>query len=250
MDAQAYDSPLTQIDRVDSRYFQIDGTTMRFVGKSLEARVPTRYGVYNLLTLSDQVEAIGVMDLIFDGKEQASLHMLAKFKSTPSDIGRFTYRGAEYTTLHLTHGDIFMGSTDLVKDKNIVAAIWSEFVMTGYIPYWFGYEDLFSILDQDGYMCDSAIPVNHALLEVVYAHLTRLKSNKFISYRTTDMKEPSEFISLRDVKYSPDSTLDKIMGSYSAQGLAAALVHPNEQRKTFEDILRGIPPMVLSQGVQ
>lgn len=226
-----------------SKYFKYNPEkhTITFTGDSLVIHVPKRLEAYNLLHITDVVETVGVMDLIIDDTYQATLHMLAGVKVAPTEIATITVNNVPYLKMTLVTGNLFTTSTTVIKNKNIMYACYVEFVTRGNIPYTMGYDDLFSMFDQAGPMCGSKLPVDHAIFEVIFAHLSRNPDNRFQQYRHTDMTKPFEFIALRDVAYAPTSTNARLLGSYMDDGLNAALINVSEERQPFEDILRGIP---------
>ncbi len=239
-----YKSNLIPLTKGVDRFFDYDPVEkIRTVAcNTLEVRVPARYTNYGMLNVSDSVETIGLMDMIFDDKYRAGWHCLVTFKSSPSEIDAMTYNGMDYRILRYVRGDKFMISAQVMKNKNVVFAVYVEPITRGFIPYWMTIDDVNVLLDQSSYMCDSKLPIDHALLEAVYAHLMRNAENKFQRYRHTDMKGPMAFVGLRNVMYSPDSTTARLMGSYGFdQGLVASLVDQTDRRQLVEDLFRGVP---------
>lgn len=240
--ALPYLNPLKHITDI-SKFFEYDAKkhVTTFVGESLEIRVPKRFEVYGLLNITDTVETIGVMDLIIDDKYQASLHMLAVIEVEPSEISTIMVGSIQYQVMKLFHGDRFIANTQVVKKGNIIYALYEEFITRGNPIYTMKYEDLLTLFDQAGEMCGADLPVDHAIFEMIFSHLSRDANNLFTQYRHADMSGPMEFIALRSVAHAPDSTTARVIGSYYTEGLTASLLHHNEDRKPFEDLLRGIP---------
>lgn len=238
-----YHNPLKHITDV-SKYFRHDPKThtMIFIGDTLEVRVPARFEVYGMLNVADTVETIGVMDLIIDESFQASLHMPAMIELEPSEMSSIMVRGLQYKVLHFSHGDRFIVNTQVVKNQSIVYTLYVEFITRGNLMYTYGYQDLMTMFDLAKHLCDSKVPVDHAIFEVIYAHLSRSAKDLFTQYRHTDMKDAAfDFVALRSVSHAPDSTTARMLGSYFSEGVLASLLHENEDRKPFEDLLRGIP---------
>lgn len=242
MTESPYPKPYTHVTDV-GRFFAYDAEKheMRFIGDSLEIRVPKRFEVYGLLNIAEAVEAVGVMDLIIDDAYQASLHLLAKIVVEPREIGKLTVKGVEYVVLRLGHGDRFIANTQVVKDAGIVYALWVEFITRGNPIYTMDYRALGTMFNTAKSMCGANLGVDRVVLEVIIAHLARDPDRLFTQYRHTDMRGAYEFIPLRSVSYAPDSTTGRVAGSYFSEGVNSSLVHENHERRPFEDLLRGLP---------
>ena len=238
-----YTKSYTKIQDIDP-FFEYDSEkkTMRFIGETLEVRVPKRFEVYGLLQVHNNVETVGIMDLIIDETYQAGLHLLAKIVTYPTNIWVTTIQNIEYMVFSYTTGDLFIENTEVVKDSNIIYAVYVEFMTRGNMMYTFTYNDIARLFDSSKIVTGSSIPVDHSILEMVYSHLSRDQDNKFDQYRHTDMSEPFSFIALRSVGYAPDSTTSRMLGSYFDEGVNANLVHENDTRHPVEDLLRGHIP--------
>lgn len=241
------DAPYTKsykkIQDIDA-FFEYDTNkkTMRFIGETLEARIPKRFETYGLLQVHNAVDTVAIMDLIIDDTYQAGLHLLAKVTTNPTDISTITVGVMDYLVLSYTTGDIFIENTQVVKNSNIIYAVYVEFITRGNMMYTLGYDDIARLFDSSKDVTGSSIPVDHVIFEMVYSHLARQRDNKFIQYRHTDMTEPFSFIALRSVGYAPDSSTSRMLGSYFDEGLNSNLVHDNDTRHPVEDLLRGHIP--------
>lgn len=238
-----YTKSYTKITDID-RFFEYDTKkkTMRFIGETLEARVSKRFETYGLLQIHNSVETIGIMDLIIDDKYQAGLNLLAKFITHPTSINTLTVYNIDYMVFSYTTGDLFIENTEVVKNSNIIYAVYVEFITRGNMMYTFSYDDIARLFDSSKAVTGSSIPVDHVIFEMMYSHLSRQANNKFIQYRHTDMKDPFSFIALRSVGYAPDSTTSRMLGSYFDEGLNSNLVNENDTRHPVEDLLRGHVP--------
>ena len=224
-----------------SKYFKYDDKkkTMLFVGSELKCYVSSRWEVYGHLEVSDTVTTVGIADLIIDDKYQASLFMMAKIEMDYGEIGTKLIDGIQYYVLTLHHGDRFICNTELIKDSNLVYAIYSEMVGKGNYIYTLDYDHIAFILDQSKSMCDANLKVDHVIFEMIYSHLSRDKDNLAIQYRHTDMTKPAEFIPIRSVSYAPDSTTARVLGSYFEQGLNSSLLQEQgDSLQPLEQLLR------------
>lgn len=224
-------------------YFRKDPKSkmLIFTGKKLVVRIPRRFETYGFMSIADTVQTIGIMSMEFDDTVSASLHLMGLIEMRPSDISNETINGLDYLVLTFYTGDPFLTSTDIVKNQAIIYAVYTEFIDRGKLIYTMGYEDLIWLFDSAKALCDASLPVDHAIFEVIYAHLTRLKDDRFTPYRQGPMNGDFAFIPLRAVSFAPDSTTARLMGSYFSDSTLAALLSDETHRKKFEDLLRGIP---------
>lgn len=225
------------------RFFKQDAKTnvLTFTGTKLVARVPARYQVYGYLTVTDVVTTIGVMDLLINEQWNAHLHLIGVIEMRPSAVASVVIDGLEYLELTFYNGDQFLTNTTIVKNSALIYALYTEFIDRGKMICTMGYEDLIWLFDSAKEMADASLPVDHAIFEVIYAHLARDAQDRFTPYRHTDMQGDFVFIPLRDVAFAPDSTSARLMGNYFSDSLLASLLTESGERRNFEDLLRGIP---------
>jgi hypothetical protein len=225
------------------RFFIYDAKEkiMVFNSEKLVVSVPTRYGSYNLLDISETVTTIAVMDLVIDDKYQASLTMLAKIEMEYSDTSRKMVDGVEYHVFTLYKGDKFMCNTELVKDSSTVFAIYSEMITKGHPIYTLNYENISHLFDKTKQISGVNLnKVDHVIFEIIYSHIARLKDNLSVQYRHTEMTEPYKFIGLRNIAYSTTSSNARILGSYFDSGLNSSLLTDVTTISPLEQLLRTI----------
>ena len=226
-----------------SKFFKTDtkNKIMTFIGDTLDIFVLKRFENQDLISISDKVNCVGIMDMVINNEYNAQLHLLSIIQMSVTETSTITIEGKEYYKFSLTHGDIFMHNTQLVKNQSVIYAVYVEFLTRGNLPYHLSYDKLATVFDSAKEVCDVNLPVNHAIFEMMYSHLSRSKENKFQQYRYTDMKDDFDFIGLNNVAYAPDSTSARMLGSYFSDGTLASLLHKNEKPAIFEDLLRGKP---------
>ena len=222
------------------QFFEYDDKqkSMIFTGDSLVVILPSRYQVYNLLTLADTVTTLAVCDLIINDTFRAGLLMLATIEMEPDDVEMIMLGDLQYVKLTLSHGCKFICNTERIADGSIVYATWMECITRGKLPYFINYDALATLFDQAKSMCDQKIPVDHVVFEVIYSHLCRDQNNRSVQYRHTDMAEPFKMIALRDVGYATVSTTSRLLGSYFSQALNSSLIQVTTEHSDVEDILR------------
>lgn len=237
---EIYKKNYTHIKDID-KYFKYDDKNkqMIFIGDSLEIRIPKRFEKYDLLMIESTIKYLAICDLIIDDTYQAGLYMCAVIESDiGSDLEFRTILGNPYVVMTLSYGDVFIHKTEVIKNQNIVYAIFEEFLVQGKPIYTINYDNIFNLFDQSKSMCDANLSVDHSILEVVFSHLYRKASDKTVLYRFTDMKEDGVLIALKSVNYATTSVTSKVLGPYYNIGLNSSLLVENEEMFPVENILR------------
>lgn len=233
-------TPITDVQA----YFKTnpEDFSMTFMGESLELRIPRKFEQHGALLIGDTVTTLGVMDMIINDTYQVGLNLLASITIEPSDMGKMTYGGIEYVTLHLKKGDKFMTSYRVIQDTHVVYVIWTEFITNGNVPYWFDYDGLLKIFDHVRELTGAGIGVSRSVYEGIIAHISRDRDNLSKQYRLTEMRKPYRLVALKSVSQAPTGTIARLNGSYfTSDGLTSSLRYQVDQRQPFEDLLRGLP---------
>lgn len=236
----AYDHPLEKVTDL-TPFFELKDGAFIFKGKSLEVRIPQRYRNYWMLAVEQNVETLGVFDMVIDDKYCATLCILAMVTLCPDETDERTILDDDYLVCTWNSPGIFIASQVLVQDFNAIYCLYVEYITLGHRLYNVGYEALFYLFDRAKEFTGKSIGTDRATYELLVSHLARDPKDLFQYYRYTSMKEPPALISLRSVNFSPTSTSARIIGSYRDDGMASALNHQQHQRQGFEDLLRGLP---------
>jgi len=240
--ASPYATPVTKIKDI-MPYFRKNeaDTSMTFIGKKLEVRIPLKFKKHGMLVDGESVTTLAVCDLIFDDKYQAGLNLLAQITITPTDRSTMTYNGVDYMVLYLKEGDTFMSSYRVVKDSGIVYTLWTEFISNGGLIYTLDYEGLLKFFDHVEELTGEGLGVSKAVYEGIVAYLARDPSNVTKQYRLTNMNRPMQVVPLKSVSRGLSSTIARLAGSYMRdEGITSALRHEVTQNQPFEDLLRGV----------
>lgn len=241
-----YATPVTPIDDI-MQYMRIDkGGVWYFTGRTLEVRIPKRFSVYNCLDIGDEVQTVGICDLIVDGKYQFPLNLLAMITIIPSEITSMVYKGVPYVVLHLQTNDVFIASSDVIKNDAVIFATWSDFINYGNTIYTLSYRGLGLMYDDVREVTGSGIGVGRSVYEVAIAFLARAADNPLLPYRLTDMKTPPQNVALRSISLARTGTMSRLSGAYFDIALTASLRYQVNTRQPFEDIARGVSAMVSS----
>lgn len=199
--------------------------------------IPQRYSVHDLLFIENDVRTIGIFEVRINN-ETYPVVLPAILTMCPSDTYRQKEDNVEYWVLKFHRGDIFIKNRTLIKQSFIVPALFEEYLVNGNIPKFFRYKDLATLFDEAQKTCGINLGVAHVVLELIYSHLSRDRNNLTKQYRYTDQKEMPYYIGLKNVAYATSSATSKIVGSYFADGLNAAIVNPSDKNYTVEDMLR------------
>lgn len=234
-----YEKPLEKVHSV-SKYFskQRDGSLI-FTGSSLEARVPIRYRQYGFLDVAQNINTLGLMDLIIDGKYQATLNILAKITTCPSESEETNIDDTPYLKMFYSTGDTFILYEDVIQDSSVIYCLYVEYITRGHRLYTVGYDDIAKLFDRAKELTGKS--VDRIIFEFMVAHLGRNPKNLFEQWRYTDLREDPVIIFLRSINLSPTSTSTRMMGAYDEDGLTSSLNTEVKKQQPFEDILRGIP---------
>lgn len=236
-----YTTPLKPIDDVSPFFTKNKDGAMIFVGKTLEVRIPSSFEKHGVLQISEEVTTPGIFDLIIDNAYHVGLNLLATITVIPSNIRRMVYDSIEYVVLELETNDVFMTSTRVIQNPDLVYVLWSEFVTAGKLPYNWTYENTLRMFEHVRELTGQGIGVSRSVFEGIIAYLSRDRDKPFEQYRHTDMKKPFRMVALNDVSLAVNSTLSKLNGAYMRnEGITSALRYQVEEIKPFDNILRGI----------
>ena len=204
----------------------------------LECFIPKRYAANNRLILGDKIDVLGIFNMIVNGTEKRGLCIPAMIACSPSDMYNGTSDGESCTVLSFKKGDVFSHSRMLLQDSFIGFFMWNEFIALGHLPSSITYNDVIGLFDNMRKFTGKGIPVNHAVLEMIYAHLYRNPENMTEAYRLTDRTVPPKMINLHDVSYGATTTHSRIFGSYATAGINSALVNTQTKNNELEDVFR------------
>ena len=217
-------------------YSEKDDCT-RFMGDKLIIRIPEHYTMLGYLVIAEVVHVLGIFPMNVDGVD-CGLQIPGVIDVDPSDIRTETINDKKYTILELHKGDRIMCTSSVIKDGKLHYAMWKEFISGGKIPEYLDYDATACLFDDCKKITGKGIDVNHAVIEIVYAHIYRDRDDLTKLYRLTPMTKPPVNIKLNQPAYATNSTHARIIGSYAEQGMNTALIHQNAENVEIEDIFR------------
>lgn len=217
-------------------YSEKDDCT-RFMGDKLIIRIPEHYTMLGYLVIAGVVHVLGIFPMNVDGVD-CGLQIPGVIDVDPSDIRTETINDKKYTILELHKGDRIMCTSSVIKDGKLHYAMWKEFIGGGKMPEYLDYDATACLFDDCKKITGKGIDVNHAVIEIVYAHIYRDRDDLTKLYRLTPMTKPPVNIKLNQPAYATNSTHARIIGSYAEQGMNTALIHQNAENVEIEDIFR------------
>lgn len=209
-----------------------------FTGEKLEIFVPMRYQAKNYLKIGNNIQALGVFAMRVNDTIEGGLQLPAVITFDPVDAYVETIDEQQYYTCILRKGGKLMTTLDVMQDNKVGYFLWTEFLALGNHPRFFTYDNSITLLDDIKAYTGKGLPVDHALFEIVIAHLFRDSDDLSIHYRHTDMRKPPAHVTLRDVGYGTSSTHSRILGSYADTGRTAALLQEEKESGTLENLFR------------
>lgn len=210
---------------------------IRFMGDKLIIRIPEHYTMLGYLVIAEVVHVLGIFPMNVDGVD-CGLQIPGVIDVDPSDIRTETINDKKYTILELHKGDRIMCTSSVIKDGKLHYAMWKEFIGGGKMPEYLDYDATACLFDDCKKITGKGIDVNHAVIEIVYAHIYRDRDDLTKLYRLTPMTKPPVNIKLNQPAYATNSTHARIIGSYAEQGMNTALIHQNAENVEIEDIFR------------
>lgn len=211
---------------------------LRFIGDKLECYIPTRYAMENYLNIGENVQALGVFALKVNDSIEGGFQLPAVITMEPTETYDATIDEESYLVCVLRKGDKLMNTLNVMQIEKIGYFMWCEFLSLGHFPRYINYENVLNLFDDLKEVTGRGTNANHAILEIIYAHLFRDAQDLNVKYRHTGMNKPPAHVTLRDVSYGPSSTLGRIGGSYTDTGVNSALLNQSDQNHEIEDLFR------------
>lgn len=235
-----YDPPDEVIMTDLSQYFEQDDkeNCVRFIGDKLECFIPVRYKNENFLIVADKIQALGIFSIRINDTLTGGLQIPAVIQIDPTETYETTIDEEKYFVCVLTKNHRVMCSLDVMQIEKVGYFMWREFLSLGHFPSYINYQNVNSLFDDLKEITGRGLGANHAILEIILAHLFRDPDDLNIKYRHTPMVKPPAHVTLRDVSYGPSTTHSRIFGSYSDIGRNAALLNQSDTNSELSDLFR------------
>ena len=227
-----------------STYFQMVKDQQIFKEEKLICYIPKIYENKGLFIRQDNVSTLGIFEMEIWTKAPKPIYkqlfIPAMITTMPMEVSSTVHRGQDCYVLEYVKNQPFMLNCDVIKQESLAGKLFSTFIELGNFPRAVRYNDLAFFFDYLQEVTGIKISIDHSIKEVIMSHLSREVSDTSIKKRHGNLKKPDEFefIGLRAVSESPDSTTAKLYGSYYADGLNSALTTENKDRSDLEDLIR------------
>ena len=208
------------------------------MGDKLEIFIPMRYQAKNLLIIEDKISALGIFSMRINDSIDCGLQIPAVIQIDPISTHLETINENQFFVCELHRGSRLITNLYVLQNEKLGYAVWLEFLSLGNMPSFINYHNAAFLFDDMKEITGKGIPVNHAVFEIIFAHVYRDAKDLNTFYRHTRMTEPPAQVTLRDVGHGPSSTHGRILGSYSEDGRNAALLNQSEHNSTLEDFFR------------
>ena len=224
-----------------AQFFKQEKNKVIFIGDELTIWIPERYKGKSCLKISEVVQSLGIfsMQIKADGKSHNVGYFLPRLINIePTEILSDTQDENKFIKLVLYKNNVFMQSTELVKTSSISYVAFYEYINSANVPEFITYDQKAFLFDSISKETGVKFKADHAIFEIIFAHLCKSQNDFSIQYRFTDMKTKEFQIPLSDTSHASVSTTSRLVGSYFSNGISASLVEDNLNPSIIENILR------------
>lgn len=207
-------------------------------------QVPVRFSEVGLGEIGINTYTYGLFPIILESGHYAVLNVNAIVQLNPQRLSIVTIDEVDYHEFYFDSGDVVIKASDLLKREALLYNVFDEFIFKGKIPWYVDYEDLGKLFDTAKYHAGSNVAQNLEVIEFIASMVSRSKEDrtKYIrtigeSYKDFSL-DKIDYVALKSVFYSVNSTVNKLAGSYFNDGVTSALVVPSTQVEKIEKILR------------
>lgn len=221
------------------KYFKVNNIgEVIFTGDKLDILIPARYEDKGLTVIQADISTVGIFEIVINDTIRAGMFMPGFITIKPSGIDYITEGDDRYIKASLVKNDVFMVTTEVVKDESLSYKIWQEFVYLGAIPKWMSYTDVAKLFVTLQDITGIRFGVPLVVFEIIVSHLARTEDDIDLEYRLTDMSKPPKFIPLHTVSHAATSVTARIIGSYFKDALNVSMIQEHATQSDLEDILR------------
>ena len=200
-----------------------------YINRSLEST--------HTLSITDVVRTMALFDIMIDG-ETRGFFLPAIVTMKPSNTSFQSFNSMDYVRLEFAPGDVFLESSSVVQNGNIAFVIFSEFIRKGHIPDRLAYDDLAFVFDLVKKVTGCSLPAEHAVFEMIFAHLARDPKNYRTAWRHSAMAGSPKYLKLSDIPHAAGAVTNKLSSAYLNDSLASSMVNAAENPSDLEELLR------------
>jgi hypothetical protein len=228
--------------RVDSALKKI-GTKL-IAQEPVRIHIPERFSERGLAEIEDVSYILGFMAIITEDNYYASSTLTAMVRTEPDRIGKCVVDDVGYIELFYEKGSAVIAATDVVVNDNLPHRIYTEMLGKGRIPWYYTYVDIPRMFVDTKRYNGVTIGADLAIWEYLSASLCRDPDNpsRYFRQRPNAKKDAETitpyYIPLRNVSVGATNVTAKLGGSYTNDGITAALVSPSDRPEKIETLLR------------
>ncbi len=202
--------------------------------------IPERYIERELASVANEFHSLAIFAIATPDGFYSISTAIAMMRLNPISTSKVTYADDAYLLLEFAPGSIVMLSTDLVKNEVLVYEVYNDFIDSGHIPWFLGYNDMLTLFDDSPHFTGMRLGSNRAVLPLIISTIARSSKDRRLHYRLAnplDNKDLS-WIPFNSIIYGPKTTTARLMGAYFDTGLVSALTTQNDATERVEDLLR------------
>ncbi len=221
-----------------SKYFEQKKNTVYFIGDKLEVFIPKRYENHGCLEVSTVVQVLGMFDMTINDEIKVGYALPAMIAIEASEMANVSVGDTKFLKLTLFKGDAFIKDIEVVQNPSLAYVIFYEFINNGSPPAYVNYSNISELFGDVKEVNNISFGVDHVMFEMMYSQLFRDPNNINLLYRLTDMSGQALQIALSAVSHMSTSTTSKLVGSYFANSINAALNTENKVPSKIEELYR------------
>ena len=212
--------------------------------KSCKIQIPVRFTEVGLGEIGINTYSYGFFPIIFDTNEYAVINVCAMVSLNPVKLTTISVNEVDYYEFSFDAGQVVIKTTDLLRKEALMYNVLDEFIFKGKLPWYAEYEDVGKLLDTAKHHAGSNVAQNLEVIEFIASMVTRSSNDRTKYIRTVAQSyadvtlDKVDFVPLKSVFYSVNSTLNKIAGSYFNDGVTSALVNPTSKVELIESVIR------------
>jgi len=205
---------------------------------------PTKYEDRGLSLIDTTCSVFGVISISNEKNQYSILTVSTQITITPDEIEEVTIDDKVYYRLTIEAGNNLIDDVNLIVKPDNTYGIFELFLVTGYIPWYLTYNDVFKLFETSPKYTGSKLDAYWVVIKLLIAISARDRDNPKLQFRQSinnandlDVK-PILWVGIKNIYYSFNSTLSKIGGSYMKAGMISAIVNPEKQATDFENVVR------------
>jgi len=195
------------------------------------------YEITGLMRIADTVSIFGTFALICED-EYTVYNATAMVTTHPDKIELFNRDGDTYYRLHINPGSFIIESLHIAETSDLTFKFFERIRIKGKIPWFFEYEDMLTILNSAKAYGGSKSGLFRVASELLGSLTARLKSDLKKLARHYPNETDLSYIGLSNPILSTKGSMNKLLNSYSQDGIISAIVTQDDVIDEAERVLR------------